>query len=207
MKKNILKTVAVGMAACALVACSNGTNNAGAREETTAAAAASTTESTETASKKVRLNPYDGETEIKIAYIAHDISTPNNQGWLEGIKRECAAWDNISIIEYNADSSAETQVTQVADAVNQGCQAIILQCSDGTALASAVDDAEAAGVPVVTMNLDAYTTHSALVMAVDYDAGRMAADEMAKQMGEKGKVVIIEGVAGLTRTVNLEKGF
>ena len=40
MKKNILKTVAVGMAACALVACSNGTNNAGAREETTAAAAA-----------------------------------------------------------------------------------------------------------------------------------------------------------------------
>ena len=33
MKKNILKTVAVGMAACALVACSNGTNNAGAREE------------------------------------------------------------------------------------------------------------------------------------------------------------------------------
>ena len=133
MKKNILKTVAVGMAACALVACSNGTNNAGAREETTAAAAASTTESTETASKKVRLNPYDGETEIKIAYIAHDISTPNNQGWLEGIKRECAAWDNISIIEYNADSSAETQVTQVADAVNQGCQAIILQCSDGTA--------------------------------------------------------------------------
>lgn len=208
MKKNILKTVAVGMAACALVACSNGTSNTAAREETTAAPAAAATENTEAAaSKKVRLNPYDGETEIKIAYIAHDISTPNNQGWLEGIKRECEAWDNISILEYNADSSAETQVTQVADAVNQGCQAIILQCSDGTALASAVDDAEAAGVPVVTMNLDAYTTHSALVMAVDYDAGRMAADEMAKQMGEKGNVVIIEGVAGLTRTDNLEKGF
>ena len=88
-----------------------------------------------------------------------------------------------------------------------GCQAIILQCSDGTALASAVDDVEAAGVPVITLNLDAYTTHSALVMAVDYDAGRMAAEGMAKQMGEKGNVVIIEGVAGLTRTDNLEKGF
>ena len=134
MKKNILKTVAVGMAACALVTCSNGTSNTAAREETTAAPAATTTENTEAAaSRKVRLNPYDGETEIKIAYIAHDISTPNNQGWLEGIKRECSAWDNISILEYNADSSAETQVTQVADAVYQGCQAIILQCSDGTA--------------------------------------------------------------------------
>ena len=109
MKKNILKTVAVGMAACALVACSNGTGNTAAREETTAAPAAAAAENT-AASKKVRLNPYDGETESKIAYIAHDISTPNNQGWLEGIKRECEAWDNISILEYNADSSAETQV-------------------------------------------------------------------------------------------------
>lgn len=203
-KKSILKGLAVGMAACALVACSS--ENATSRDEGTTAPATNSTAAT-SAATKTRLNPYDGETEIKIAYIAHDISTPNNQGWLEGIQRECAAWDNITILEYNADSSAETQVTQVADAVNQGCQAIILQCSDGTALASAVDDAEAAGVPVITLNLDAYTTHSALVMAVDYDAGRMAAEGMAKQMGEEGNVVIIEGVAGLTRTDNLEKGF
>ena len=44
-------------------------------------------------------------------------------------------------------------------------------------------------------------------MAVDYDAGRMVADEMAKEMGETDNVVIIQGVAGLKRTDNLEKGF
>jgi ABC-type sugar transport system substrate-binding protein len=44
-------------------------------------------------------------------------------------------------------------------------------------------------------------------MAVDYDAGRMIADEMAKEINESGDVVIIQGVAGLTRTDNLEKGF
>ena len=150
-KQSILKGLAVGLAACALVACSS--ENATNREAGPAATGESTVAAATTA--KTRLNPYDGETETKIAYIAHDISTPNNQGWLEGIQREYAAWDNITILEYNANPSAETQVTQVADAVNQGCQAIILQCSDGTALASAVDDAEAAGVPVVTLNLDA----------------------------------------------------
>lgn len=206
MKKKLVQCIAVAMVACSLAACSS--ENATSREETeTTDTAAAETSTTTAASTKARKNPYDGETEIKIAYIAHDISTPNNQGWLEGIQRECSAWDNITILEYNADSSAETQVTQVADAVNQGCDAIILQCSDGTALASAVDDAEAAGVPVITVNLDAYTVHSALVMAVDYDAGRMAAEGMAAQMGEEGNVVIIEGVAGLTRTDNLEKGF
>lgn len=206
-RRNFLKSGAAVAAIGALTACSS--TGATSRDEgtTTAASAASGTTATAAASNKTRIDPYTADNEIKIAYIAHDISTPNNQGWLEGMQRECSAWSNISILQYNADSSAETQVTQVADAVNQGCQAIILQCSDGTALASAVDDAEAAGVPVITVNLDAYTVHSALVMAVDYDAGRMAADEMAKQMGEKGNVVIIEGVAGLSRTDNLEKGF
>lgn len=37
-------------------------------------------------SSKVKVDPYGGD-EVKIAYIAHDIKTPNNQGWKEGIER------------------------------------------------------------------------------------------------------------------------
>ncbi|MDD7174757.1 MAG: sugar ABC transporter substrate-binding protein [Clostridiales bacterium] len=195
-RRSFLKSAAI--AAGASVVASTGL--AAARDQVTETAAAA-------AGAKARLDPYSAENKIKIAYIAHDISTPNNQGWLEGIQRECSAWENIEILQYDAQEDAVKQASYVTDAVNQGCAAIILQCSDGTALAPAVDEAEAAGVPVVTVNLDAYTVHSGLVMAVDYDAGRMAADEMAKQMGGKGNVVIIEGVAGLSRTDNLEQGF
>ena len=205
------KIMAVGMAvilAAGLTACSGGET---VREETTAAASAAA-ENTDTAapapaanSNKVKKNPYTED--IKIAYIAHDLSTPNNQAWLEGIERECASWDNIVVQSFNGESSAETQVTIMSDVIDQKYDAIILQCSDGTALAPSVDEAEKAGIPVITLNLDAYTVHSALVMAVDYDAGRMVADEMAKEMNGKGDVVVIQGVAGLTRTDNLEKGF
>lgn len=205
------KIMAVGMAiilAAGLTACSGGET---VREETTTAASAAS-ENTDAAapspsanSNKVKKNPYTEE--IKIAYIAHDLSTPNNQAWLEGIERECASWDNIAVQSFNGESSAETQVKIMSDVINQKYDAIILQCSDGTALAPSVDEAEKAGIPVITLNLDAYTVHSALVMAVDYDAGRMVADEMAKEMDGKGDVVIIQGVAGLTRTDNLEKGF
>ena len=157
---------------------------------------------------KVKLDPYAGD-EVKIAYIAHDIGTPNNQGWKEGIERECASWSNIKIDSYGAEESAEKQVQIMTDCINQGYNAIILQCSDGTALAPSVKQAEDAGIPVITINLDcsADTVHSALVMAVDYDAGRMAAEKMAEQLGEEGDIAIIQGVPGLTRTDNLEQGF
>ena len=205
------KMMAMGMAiilAAGLTACSGGET---VREETTNAASAASENKETTApppagnSNKVKKNPYTED--IKIAYIAHDLSTPNNQAWLEGIERECASWDNIVVQSFNGESSAETQVKIMSDVINQKYDAIILQCSDGTALAPSVDDAEKAGIPVITLNLDAYTIHSALVMAVDYDAGRMVANEMAKEINEKGEVGISQGVAGLTRTDNLEKGF
>ena len=159
-------------------------------------------------SNKQKVDIYGGE-EIKIAYIAHDLGTPNNQGWKEGIERECASWPNIKVDSYGAEEKADKQVEIMTNCINQKYNAIIIQCSDGAALAPSVAQAEEAGIPVITLNLDCSsdTIHSALVMAVDYDAGRMAADGMAKQIGEKGKIAIIEGVPGLERTDNLERGF
>ena len=159
-------------------------------------------------SNKKRVDIYGGAP-VKIAYVAHDVGTPNNQGWKEGIERECASWSNIKVDSYSAEESAEKQVQIMTDCINQGYNAIILQCSDGTALAPSVRQAEEAGIPVITLNLDCAsdTVHSALVMAVDYDAGRMAADKMAEQLGGKGDIAIIQGVPGLARTDNLEQGF
>ena len=196
------KAIALMVTAAMVIGMSAGVVSAG-REDPAAQAAAAGGESS-----KQKVNPYAGD-EVKIAYIAHDIGTPNNQGWKEGIERECGSWSNIKVDSYGAEESAETQVQIMTDCINQGYNAIILQCSDGTALAPSVKQAEEAGIPVITVNLDCSsdTVHSALVMAVDYDAGRMAAEKMAEQLGEEGDIAIIQGVPGLTRTDNLEQGF
>ena len=201
MKKRGIALLLAGLMALSLAACSAEKT---VREDPWAAAAGGGGGN----SNKVKVDPYAGE-EVKIAYIAHDIGTPNNQGWKEGIERECGSWDNIKVDSYGAEESAEKQVQIMTDCINQGYNAIILQCSDGTALAPSVQQAEEAGIPVITVNLDCAsdTIHSALVMAVDYDAGRMAADKMAEQLGETGEIAIIQGVPGLERTDNLERGF
>ena len=202
MKKRVIALALTAIMALSLAACGGGGTTT--REDTNASSGAAAGGS----SAKVKVDPYAGD-EVKIAYIAHDIGTPNNQGWKEGIERECGSWSNIKVDSYGAEESAETQVQIMTDCINQGYNAIILQCSDGTALAPSVKQAEEAGIPVITVNLDCAsdTIHSALVMAVDYDAGRMAADKMAEQMGGSGKIAIIQGVPGLERTDNLEKGF
>jgi ABC-type sugar transport system substrate-binding protein len=201
MKKRLFALLLAALLVFSLAACGGGETT---REDSGSGGAAAAGGS----SNKVKVDPYAGD-EVKIAYIAHDIGTPNNQGWKEGIERECGSWSNIKVDSYGAEEKAETQVQIMTDCINQGYNAIILQCSDGTALAPSVKQAEEAGIPVITVNLDCSsdTIHSALVMAVDYDAGRMAADKMAEQMGEKGKIAIIQGVPGLERTDNLEKGF
>ena len=183
MKKRGIALLLTAILAMTIVACGGGGTTT--REDSGAASGGAAAGGS---SNKVKVDPYAGD-EVKIAYIAHDIGTPNNQGWKEGIERECGSWSNIKVDSYGAEES--------------------LQCSDGTALAPSVKQAEEAGIPVITVNLDCAsdTIHSALVMAVDYDAGRMAADKMAEQMGGSGKIAIIQGVPGLERTDNLEKGF
>ncbi|HUM82388.1 MAG TPA: sugar ABC transporter substrate-binding protein [Lachnospiraceae bacterium] len=205
MFKKIAAVLLAAATVFSLAGCTATSRTSATASGTTATASGTTAASSAAASNKTKKDPYTDS--IKIAYIAHDLSTPNNQAWLEGIQRECASWSNIDVQSFNGESSAETQVQIMSDVINQKFDAIILQCSDGTALAPSVKQAEEAGIPVITLNLDADTIHSALVMAVDYDAGRMVADEMAKEMGETGNVVIIQGVAGLKRTDNLEKGF
>ncbi|MCC8027986.1 MAG: sugar ABC transporter substrate-binding protein [Clostridium sp.] len=205
MKKKILAFGLILGMALFMAACSGQEANREQQEAPAAAETAAKAEEPMAGSSKAVKNPYVDE--VKIAYVAHDISTPVNQAWLEGIERECQYYDNITVQSFNGDSSAENQVKIMSEVINQEYDAIIIQCSDGAALADSVTQAEEAGIPVITLNLDANCTHSALVQMFDYDAGRLIADEIAKAVGDTGKVVVIQGIAGVSRTDNLEKGF
>ena len=203
MKKKLLACLMAAATVISMAGCSSG-----GRQEVTAAPTSATEapgEAGKPASKKVAKDPYSDP--VKLAYVAHDIGTPVNQAWLEGIQRECAYYDNITVQGFDSKSSAEEQVKIMSEVINQKYDAIILQASDNAALAASVTEAEEAGIPVITINMDVDSVHSALVQMVDYDAGRLAAEEIAGSLNGKGKIVIIQGLPGIIRTDNLEKGF
>ena len=208
MKKTLLAAAMIAAMSVFMLA---GCSGEGARQEQTAPATTAAPQGsdaaaqTEKKSNKTVKDPYKDD--IKLAYVAHDIGTPVNQAWLEGIERECAYYDNITVQGFDAKSSAEEQVKIMSEIITQKYDAIILQASDNSALAASVTEAEEAGIPVITINMDVDSVHSALVQMVDYDAGRLAAEEIAKELDGTGKIVIIQGLPGIIRTDNLEKGF
>lgn len=170
-----------------------------------AAATTETAASTGTAAKTNVKDPYSDE--IKIAFLPNVIGDSVAAAWAKGAADELSVYSNVLFQTFDGEASAETQNQVMTDLITQEYDAIILQAADSAALASSVKQAEAAGIPVITLNLDANTPHAGLIAMVDYEAGKLVAQKMAEGMNKEGKVVIIQATAGATRGENLESGF
>jgi ribose transport system substrate-binding protein len=149
--------------------------------------------------------PYSDK--IKIAFVPNVIGDSVATAWGDGAQKELAVFTNVTFQRFDGKASAETQVQIMQDLINQKYDAIILQCADSAALADSVKQAETAGIPVITLNLDATTPHTALIAMVDYEAGALVAKSMAKSINDEGNVVIIQATAGASRGELLESGF
>ena len=89
---------------------------------------------------------------------------------------------------------ATVQAQRIAQAVNSGDNAILLSASDASKLVGAVNEAVARGVPVMTFDSDvAGSNRFSFYGGDDAAMGRQVMDELAKQMGGKGKVAILGG--------------
>jgi ribose transport system substrate-binding protein len=144
---------------------------------------------------------------LKIAFIPYTIGDSVGAAWGDGIERELSVFPNVTFRRFDGKASAETEVQIMTELINQKFDAIILQSADSAALAASVRQAEDAGIPVITLNLDADTPHAALVAMVDIEAGALIAREIANSIGQKGNVVIIQAAIGASRGERLEAGF
>jgi len=166
----------------------------------------SSSEGTQVAAVKSNVKePYADD--VKIAFVPNVIGDSVAAAWGDGMEKELSIFENVTFQRFDGKASAETQVQILSDLVNQHYDAIILQATDAAALAASVEQAEAAGIPVITLNMDASTPHAALVAMVDYEAGALVAKNIAASIGETGKVVIIQATPGASRGEILEAGF
>ncbi len=92
----------------------------------------------------------------------------------------------------NEDGAVQAQ--RIAEAVNSGANAILLSSSDAGKVRGAVDEAVDRGVPVMTFDSDVPDSKRfSFYGGDDVKMGVQLMDELATQMGGKGKVAIIAG--------------
>ena len=88
----------------------------------------------------------------------------------------------------------QVQAQRIAQAVNEGANAILISCSDAGKVTGAINDAVARGVAVMTFDSDAPQSQRFAFYGVDdIKTGQAVMDELAKQMGETGSIAILAG--------------
>lgn len=145
--------------------------------------------------------------DVKIAFLPNVIGDSVAAAWAEGMQTYLGEFENITLDVYDGEASVDTEVQIMDELINQEYDAIILQATDAAGLAASVDKAEAAGIPVITVNMDADTTHAGMVTMVDVEAGEKVADAIGESLGGEGNVVIISATPGASKGEQLDKGF
>jgi ribose transport system substrate-binding protein len=154
------------------------------------------------------LNTAQAEGEI-IAVFTKNQTNPYFQAVRVGTEASAKAL-NAKAIQYvpTKPDSIPEQLSQVEDAIVKRPNAIVFIPVDYKALVPAVEKINAANIPVVNItdriaagNLVAY------VGADDYNIGLATARYLLKTMGNKGNVIILEGVKGTLTNTDRVRGF
>lgn len=142
--------------------------------------------------------------------VGVSISTLNNPFFVsvkDGLEKEAKA-QNIEIKIADAQNDTAKQSNDVDDLIQQGVSVLIINPVDSAAISSAVEAANSAKIPVITLDRSADKGDVVSLVASDnVKGGEMAADYIISKVGEKAKVAELEGIPGASASRERGKGF
>ncbi|KPH78223.1 ribose ABC transporter substrate-binding protein RbsB [Oceanobacillus sp. FSL K6-0118] len=152
----------------------------------------------------------DGLGEDENVKIGLSISTLNNPFFVS--LRDAIVADaeekGYEIIVVNAQDDAATEISGIEDLIQQNVDVLLINPTDSAAVSSAVQSANNAGIPVITIDRSADNGEvETLITSDNVAGGEMAADFILEQLGEGAKVAEIQGIAGASATRERGEGF
>ncbi|MGH2736145.1 MAG: substrate-binding domain-containing protein [Actinomycetota bacterium] len=152
-------------------------------------------------------NP-EGRT-VKIAFSAPGA----DHGWLaaitENARAEAERWDDVELVLTEGTNDSAAQASQVETLLQEDPDALIILPHEGEALTPAAQQAMDQGVPVINLDRE-FSTPSAYrtwIGGDNYGIGVSAGNYFAQQLDCEGKVVEIQGLAGISVTELRSQGF
>ncbi|UOQ94827.1 ribose ABC transporter substrate-binding protein RbsB [Halobacillus shinanisalinarum] len=142
--------------------------------------------------------------------IGLSISTLNNPFFvsLRDGAQAAAKEAGFELLTSDAQNDSATQVSDIEDLLQQNIDVLLVNPTDSAAIVSAIESANNADVPVITVDRSADGGDVVSHIASDNVAGgEMAGKFIAEQLGEEGNVVELEGIPGASATRERGKGF
>lgn len=208
MKKKLLSVLLAAVMAGSLTACGSGTETP-AKDTGTVPADAGTEAATQTTEAAAAEAEVKADGDYEIYFISKTGASPYWQTVAMGAEQ--AGKDlgiKVTILAPNAETEIDKQISMVEQAVNAGADGITLAPLDVNSLIQPCADVMKAGIPLTLVDSLIDSEDYNVAFATDnYAAGEKAADELAKQLGEKGKIFVINAVAGSQACIQREEGF
>ena len=131
-----------------------------------------------------------GEVEL-VGLMLQDISNPFF-AVMQDSMQQAAEQDGFQVNVQDGRQDLGQQNDQVDALIQQGADLILLNAVDSAGIASAVARAQAAGIPVVAVDVDAEGADAA-VTTDNVEAGRQSCQALVDGIGGSGNILIIEG--------------
>ncbi|MED4582922.1 ribose ABC transporter substrate-binding protein RbsB [Brevibacillus choshinensis] len=138
------------------------------------------------------------------------VSTLNNPFFVslkEGAEK--AAKDaGAELLVVDAQDDTAKQISGVEDLIQKKVSVIMINPTDSAAIVTAVEAANKANIPVITVDRAAEGGQVVSHIASDnVKGGKMAGDFILEKLGGKGNIVELQGIAGTSAARDRGKGF
>lgn len=149
----------------------------------------------------------NGDGNVKIGFSVSTLNNPFFVTLTDGT--EAAAKEaGYEITISDAQDDPSKQLNDIEDLLQQGIDVLIVNPVDSEAIVSAVKSANNADIPVITVDRSSEGGEVVAHIASDnVVGGEMAGEFIAEQLGEKGKIVELEGIPGASATRERGEGF
>lgn len=142
--------------------------------------------------------------------IGLSLSTLNNPFFVQlrdGAKKAATA-GGADLVVLDAQDRADKQASDIEDLITRKVKVIIVNATDSDAIIPSILAANAANIPVITVDRSANGGKVAYHVASDNVAGgKLAGDYIKKLLGGRGNVVELQGIPGSSAARDRGAGF
>lgn len=147
------------------------------------------------------------EKKFKVGYTCPTLNNPFFVSMMEGAQL-AADERGIELVALGSDNDITKQVAQVEDFISQEMDAILIQTVDTTGIVNAIEQCNAANIPVITTAETPAGGEILCAIAFDsYESGYNGGQYIASKLGGKGNVVELVGVLGQETSRQKSQGF
>lgn len=147
----------------------------------------------------------DGEMRVGLS-----ISTLNNPFFVtlkEGAE-QAAEKEGVKLIVVDAQNDSAKQISDIEDLIQQNVDVILINPTDSSAVTAAIESANQANIPVITVDRSADGGKVVSHIASDnVEGGKMAGEYLVELLPEGGKIVELEGIPGSSAARERGEGF